>query len=130
MLKKIKNIKHLFPKNYRFITERTFWLRVITVLGIAVIILLGVQFFGVYRRWQQIENSRQALLAKIALWDDIVVKFPGYRDAYFQLAILAYRVGDREKEKEYIQKVLAIDPRFAPVKALQHISNLDGEKEQ
>jgi len=54
-------------------------------------------------------------------WEKIVNQRPGYRDGWLQLAYLNYKIYEDEKAKEYLAKVLEIDPNFAPARELEKI---------
>lgn len=111
--------KVYFPNISRFITEK----RVFIGLGSLIIFLIlawevsidissGNMFLGVLQK-------RAALDAERSIWKDIATKFPNYRDAYFQVAILSYRLGDRQEQELYIKKTLELDPNFQPAKNLE-----------
>lgn len=111
-----------FPKIYRFITEtdrwfcrmgeRSFWIPTISVLTI-VGLLFGA-FMLVESRGVKDELSlkRVGLMAAAQEWEETKQKFPGYRDAYFALAVLYYQLGEREKARENLDRALEIDPNF------------------
>lgn len=60
-------------------------------------------------------------------WEDVVKRHPGYRDAYFKLAILSFQLGEREKAKEYLQEVFLIDPNFEEGRKLAKELGLEKE---
>lgn len=122
------------PKNSQTITERSqgkpiskpiekktwqFWLIFVSIFFTGLASLIGCLFLGnALIILYQVFSKRVALQQEMRLWEDISKKYPSYRDADFQVAILAYRLGDKGKEQEYITKTLAIDPNFEPAKKL------------
>lgn len=63
-------------------------------------------------------HKRSAIEAQITEWKGIVSYYKDYRDGYYQLAVLEYRLGNYEKTYEYLKKVLAIDPHLPGAKQL------------
>lgn len=91
---------------------------VIGTLGIITLVSLimltrNAVFFG------NTLMQRLRLHKEMTLWENISQKYPTYRDASFQVAVLAYRLGETQKEKEYLDKTLAIDPNFEPAQNLE-----------
>jgi|SRR5579872_4436978 len=70
---------------------------------------------------KEVVAQRVALAKQMSLWDSIAAQYPGYRDAYFQAAILAYRLGDKTDENAYLEKALEIDPNYEPAKNLERL---------
>src|SRR5579883_581176 len=96
----------LLPVTSRFQNESVlFW---VVLLGIAIIILISLAGCLVLvreaLRMSQVISQRMTLRQEMKLWEDISNKYPTYRDADFQVAILAYRLGDVVKEGEYLRK--------------------------
>jgi len=46
----------------------------------------------------------------IAAWEQILEERPDYRDGWIQLAAAYYKIGDKQKAKEALQKAKLIDP--------------------
>ncbi|HET9946605.1 MAG TPA: hypothetical protein VFQ63_00940 [Patescibacteria group bacterium] len=113
--KSFKKIR--FPKNYRFITERKTWLWASIVLSILILSLLSVKLYQVYQIYAVLSNNRKELAQQLTEWTEITKKYPSYRDAYIEAAILAYKLGDKVKAGAMIEKALMIDPTF---EALYH----------
>ncbi len=123
-----------FPKNFRFITEfsqwlnkerkvhvpkKPFWVGFLLSLAVILIGLLSYMLSVLSVQWFALQHQRAQLTAQLQLWEEIVQKYPTYRDAYFEAARIAYRLNDREKSWKLVQKVLAIDPNFAAGKELE-----------
>lgn len=65
------------------------------------------------------KSERTELEKQTKYWENVVVQRPDYRDAYLQLAILEYRLGDKEEAKVYLEKVLILDPNFGEARNLE-----------
>lgn len=63
---------------------------------------------------KQIEQIRR----QIASWENIIKEFPGYRDAYLQLAILNFKISNHNEAKKYLLEALKIDPNNPTAKQL------------
>ena len=138
--------KPQFPNIYRIITERgvfrkrfklTFSLNLqpklkkflvifsaIIMFVVMVLLAIGIGFFGVkvYQDYQQINKinaQRQQIQGKINFWQSIADKYDGYKDAYFQMAILDYNLGNFKKAGLENQKALTLDPNFEDAKNLK-----------
>jgi len=57
----------------------------------------------------------------IKAWEKITKDKPQYRDAYLQLAILNYKIKEKQKSKNNLNKALEIDPNFELTKKLKKI---------
>lgn len=72
--------------------------------------------------WQQKHYSDPKDIKKlIAGWEEIVGKYPNYRDGYLQLAWLYYKIYEDKKAKENLSKALELDPNFKPASELEKI---------
>jgi len=76
-----------------------------------------------YKKKQEIDKKRQEIVSSILYWERAVDKYKDYRDGYFQLAVLQYRLRNFEKSKYYLDKALALDPNFAQGRKLEEILN-------
>lgn len=132
--------KWQFPNIYRRITEKISlslpWqpkLSKITVLALAsisvlisLVLCVGIVIFAVqtYQNFNQviqINNQRQILQGKVNFWQSISDKYDGYKDAYFQKAVLEYNLGQIAKARQDNLKALLLDPNFADAKKLETI---------
>src|ERR1035437_963809 len=147
-VKKVENSgkKPQFPNIYRIITERGMFKKplklsfslslqpklkkflvisvTIAVFVIMAVLVIGIGFFTVkvYQNYQQIVQinaQRQQIQGKINFWQSIADKYDGYKDAYFQMAILDYSLGNFKKAKMENQKALTSDPNFDDAKNLK-----------
>lgn len=91
-----------------------------------MIFLLGISTYDLYANYQnrqKIDLERQEITENIEKWQKILEKYQDYRDGYFQLAILEYRLKEFNKSKFYLDKVLEQDPNFMQARMLQEILN-------
>lgn len=113
------------------VLKRVVWNKYFLVSFISVFISVGIALQGVeltrhLAELQKIRNEREQVRGEIAYWEDVIKKREDYRDGYFKLALLEYRLGDREKAKEYIDKTLFIDPNYKA--ALDFQREIEGKK--
>jgi len=132
--------KPQFPNIYRIITEKltfrlswqpklskmtVFVLASISVL-ISLVLVIGIVFFAVisYQNLSQVvhvNNQRQDLQGKVNFWQSISDKYDGYKDAYFQKALLEYELGQIDQAKQDNLKALLLDPNFMDAKKLETV---------
>lgn len=150
---KNKEKKHLasqFPNIYRIITEsrgvnktQKWWLRLsnqsklrkfllilsgIVILATILILTVGIvvfsyKFYKNYVSYQKLSEKRQNLQSQINFWQSVSQKYPGFKDAYFQAAILEYQLSDLQKAKDYNKKALMLDPNFENAIKLEDVLN-------
>jgi len=140
--------KRQFPNIYRIITERKVFRNLpklklslslqpkfkkflvifaaMAVFFVMAVLTAGIAFFSVkvYQNYQQITQinlQRQQIQSKINFWQSIADKYDGYKDAYFQMAILDYQLGNFQKAKLENQKTLTLDPNFEDAKNLKEV---------
>jgi len=72
--------------------------------------------------WQQKHYSDPKDIKKlITRWEEILEKYPDYRDGYLQLAYLYYKIYQDEKAKENLSRALDFDPNFPPAQELKKL---------
>lgn len=132
---------HKLPKIYRFITDcfvasflksrkhrlkKTVKIFSLASVGMAMLFLFGVSTYDLYSNYQskkKIDLERQEVISKIGKWEEIINKYKDYRDGYFQLAILEYRLRNFDKAKFYLKKTLDLDPNFEKGRDFEKILN-------
>jgi|GEM_PF-5359422 len=60
-------------------------------------------------------------------WQSVISRYPAYRDAYVQLALLSCKMGNMQEAQRYIQRIKIIDPNYTGVSGLSRIC-VDGLK--
>ena len=122
-----------FPKIFRFITEQKYfkiinkhqW-RLITAGFVSAIILLAIVIVGAdsyrnYKENKKLTEKRRNIENQIRFWESVNRKYTGYRDSYFQLALLEYQLKDFNKSRKYLKEVLRLDPNFKSGRKLENI---------
>jgi hypothetical protein len=134
MKKKLNKISSEFPNIFRTIPESKlfkkgirsktlfyltsgFALAIILML-ISVIAIVGVGLYKNTNLLVQTINQRSQIQNKINFWQSIADKYEGYKDAYFQIAVLEYKLGDSDKARLANTKALILDPNFEDAKRL------------
>jgi tetratricopeptide (TPR) repeat protein len=118
MKKKLPIISRYIPKMIAMHWELIFTSFVSGVLLMTAGIVTN-DILSEYHKLRAIETERAQIAAKRSKWEEIAKHFPDYRDAYFQVALASYQLGDGKKARDTIQRVLRLDPQFAPAKALE-----------
>ena len=131
-----------FPKIYRFIpdfTSRAFhrissfkdylklkWilLYLFIIVGVVWNVWIGSVFFKDFSTWSHLLLAREILYNQMATWENIAQKYPNYRDAYVEGAMLAYRLGDKQKESYFLHNLQLLDPNFPLTKTYQQLTQL------
>ena len=121
---KAKSKKPLkFPSILRFFTEKHFLASLVLLILLVIIIVVGLDLYRNVKQKEEVDKERQEIISKIQYWQGITNKYKDYRDGYFQLAVLEYRLGNFKGSKFYLEKALAIDPNFEKGRELEKILN-------
>lgn len=103
-----------FPKIYRFITE-SWKLIVVSFASAFLLIAIALQSISLYQNLQEerkLKATRSKTIAELNHWKQIAGKYKNYRDAYFKIATLEYRLGNIQEAKINLKKTLELDPNF------------------
>lgn len=105
-------------------------LTIITYILFVVLLVTIIVFssIDIYRNFQTLKNvnlKRDELTQNIQLWQSIAEKYPGYKDAYFKIALMEYQIGNYKLAKEYVEKTLMLDPNFGNARTLKKIIDLN-----
>ncbi len=85
------------------------------------IVILAAKLFQEYKKYENISLQRENLRGQIKFWQSVADKYPGYKDAYFRMALLEYQLNDYQKAKDANSKALILDPNFNDAKKLEVI---------
>jgi tetratricopeptide (TPR) repeat protein len=113
----------LFPSNFRFITEYSFsreksqhikvgLVSVVSVFLLALIALQGVVIWHTMQEREVVAQQKGQLEQQVAYWKGVADKYQGYRDVYYRIASLQYRLGNVDESQKYVKKALELDPNF------------------
>lgn len=86
---------------------------------ILAVIVVGLDLKNNLQTKQGIDSQREVLARDLKFWEDFISRKQDYRDAYFQASILAYKLGNTSKAKEYVEKGLSLDPNSENGKKLK-----------
>jgi tetratricopeptide (TPR) repeat protein len=126
---KTKTVTLEFPNILRFITEPDFATAFLTymkiffvsfVSGFIVIVILFQLSLLAHNvaLAQTLQADRQSIVKEIAYWQQVGDQYKNYRDIYFRIATLEYRLGNLTAAQQYVDKALQLDPNFEQGKVL------------
>lgn len=112
-----------FPSIYRFITEeiiseRTLYytkLLIVSILSSMILLQIVTQAIALQENRKLAELAqleRQNITGEIVYWKNLSTQYKGYRDIYFRIASLEYRLGKKDEAKSYVKKAMELDPNF------------------
>lgn len=110
-----------FPRISRRITDKKVWSVVVSVVIGLAILIVGADLQKSIQGKQHIEKERIKIAKDIEYWEKTIEKYKDFRDAYFQLAVLNYQLGEIEKAKSFLQKTLELDPNFEEARDLEKL---------
>lgn len=113
----------LLPRNIRSITDFHFSkahsqnikVGIVSSLSLFLLALIFIQGVTLWYNVQQREvymEERAHLEKEITYWEGISEKYKGYRDVYYRIAALQFKVGNVAASQEYVKKALELDPNF------------------
>lgn len=76
------------------------------------VLFLTVQLSHALQQQKSIEAQRKKVVSDIRFWEKVTVEKPDYRDGYFMLAVLQYRLGKKDEASVNVKKALELDPNF------------------
>lgn len=99
------------------------WFLFGVVIGILIvaIVLISWNIQSNMQEKRQLDQNRAKIQGEVNYWREMVNKYPGNRDAYFQLALLEYQLGDTQASSTYINKVKLLDPNFQEAYKLEKV---------
>lgn len=113
----------LFPRNLRFITEgkfsekqsREIKVAIVSITSLFLLVLIflqGVTLWYNIREQQTLKEEKSQLQDEVTYWEGIANKYQGYRDVYYRIAAIEYKLGNYNESQKYIKKALELDPNF------------------
>jgi len=113
----------LFPRNLRLITEFTFThsqsqnikVTLVSIVSIFLLVLIfieGVIIWDNIKQREVLSQEHQQLQSEVSYWEGVANKYQGYRDVYYKIAALQYKLGDISDSQKYVKKALELDPNF------------------
>lgn len=84
-------------------------------------LVFGVSLYKTFTTRQRLDNQRENILSEIRYWQKITNDYKDYRDAYMKLALLEYQLKHYDVSREYLKKVLSLDPNFEKGRKLEEL---------
>ncbi len=124
-----------FPKIFRFITDNKLIRKIkknqwrfitagfVSAIILGSIIIVGADSYKSYRENKRLGEKRENIETQIKFWQSVNQKYPGFRDSYFQSALLEYQLKDFDKSRRYLEEALKLDPNFKDGIKLEEILN-------
>ena len=118
-----KNNKRIeFPSIYRAITDKNNApYIVLSILLVIAVFMVGIDLDKNVSERDSKKKLYEEKSKEIKFWEEGVVRYTGFRDGYFKLALLEFQRGNFNKSREYLEKALSIDPSFEEGKSLEKI---------
>ncbi len=115
------------PSNSRAITDPAKLLKIyrgslkvfLAFIFIVTVIVVFVDLQKNLEIKQNIDFQRVNLTKELNFWKDFISKHKDYRDAYFQVSILEYKLGNISNAKKYAREGLSLDPNSDDGKKLE-----------
>lgn len=125
--KEAKNVKS--PSNSRTIPAtflRIYGLSLkvfIVFIFIMAAIVVGLDLQKNIKTKQNVDSQREVLTKELKFWENFIAKHQDYRDAYFKVSILEYKLGNTSEAKKYLEKGLSLDPNSKDGKKIEDLLN-------
>jgi hypothetical protein len=127
-LAKSKKVVEL-PSIYRFISEdllstrSLYYTKILTISFLSAILITQIiiqtsQLLHNMQASQATQAARQHIMGEASYWKNIANQYKGYRDIYFRIALLEYKLGNKGESQKYLNKVMELDPNFQPGEVL------------
>lgn len=118
---KFPSISLIFP-DYRRISSLVispvFIVNFIAGFVVMAIALAGISLRSHYMELLRIQSMKEQVQHEYQYWQGVVRSHGAYRDGYFHLATIAYRLGKLPEARSYIKETLTLDPLFQPAVSL------------
>lgn len=92
---------------------------------ILFLLILFLSVFWPKRNLVQEWQEKKKIEAEINQWEEVLVNYPGYRDAYLKLAALYWQIHQQEPAREHFQKAKELDPNNEAVKMMEAMIESD-----
>lgn len=83
------------------------------------IVTVSLDSYINYQENKRLIQERVRIGKEIKFWQSSVDRFPNYRDAYFELAVLNYKLKKLDTSRKYLDKALKLDPNFKEAHELE-----------
>ncbi|MBI3985258.1 MAG: tetratricopeptide repeat protein [Candidatus Levybacteria bacterium] len=124
-----------FPSIYRTITEKInkprprlfkfyayfsiFLTLVVTIFLVVLIGFISINLYQNFTKYESLHAQRQNLVSRINFWNSIAEKYPGYPDAYLNIASLYFELNELNSARKYVDQALLLNPDYEKAKILE-----------
>lgn len=109
----INDLQSRFPKIDNIILFK-FYRRALKVfvalIFIVTAVVVGLDLQSNLQVKGSVDSQREVLISDLNFWKDFLTQHRNYPDAYFQISIVEYKLGDMTQAKMYAEKGLTLDP--------------------
>lgn len=84
----------------------------VTIFMVSFTATLGWLLYTTYGDYREEMAMQQEVKEKLLYWESVIAQRPNFPAAYYEAAVYAARLSDKEKAKEFIEKALFVDPNF------------------
>ena len=106
-------IMNKFPSISRRITEHEYLTVILfSAFILSAILIVSLDLFLNFKINREKQVEFDAVKNEINFWQDQVSKNQNFRDGYFKLALLEYRLGNLVNARNYLNKTMSFDPNF------------------
>ena len=109
---KFPSISRIIPETSLFVSFPKVFL---LFLSVFLVLVMSTLIYFVGRTgisYAQALKERETTEKQYQYWLEISRTYPSYRDAYFMLALLSYKLEEEQKTKEYLEVVYRLDPGY------------------
>lgn len=106
-----EGIVEVFTKFFK----NNFEILIISFISGIILMLIVLTSFNIYIEKKQIESilkEKEKLIQAQNYWKSVSSRYPDYKDAYLQHALVSYKLGESENVKLSLEKALRIDPEY------------------
>jgi len=115
-----RGFKKITKKNSKIFKKLKFqWLVTLYLVTAVLVLILSFDLLSSLQKQKEINFEKEKIRSEIKLWEDLSQKYPNYSEAYFQLAILNYKLGEFKSAKYYVDKALYLNPDFEKARNLK-----------
>lgn len=72
-----------------------------------------------YLNYFEVKKEHDMALGNFRYWEQVIETHPNFTDGYYNAALYAGRLGQKEKAIELINKALVLDPMFSEAEKLK-----------
>ena len=84
----------------------------VSLFLLVLIFLQSITLWYNIREQQTLVLEREQLQNEAAYWEQVANKYQGYRDVYYRIASIQYKLGNYNESQKYVKKALELDPNF------------------